>query len=859
MEEEKLLMKKEKEFHKKIALISSKGLQYDYTGRNMMIESIFKTVAEYINFDSAFLFVSSDEGVVFKKQYDWFLSPEYSEFYDVDMFYTFQYIYLQKELKRNEYICLETRDEIEMLESDEKNFFMNKNVKSTIIIPIRNKGDITGFLKFDRFKKYQCDPETINTLKYVVEILNNLITSSSIIEEFAKISHEQAVLLNNCYIQIWYLKNITVFGLVNEAFASFFGKRKEELNNKNLYDVFDKQTADFLASNNWDVFQKKTEITKELWFKNFVGESRLLSITWTPKIGEDGSTEYAICSATDITEIRQVADSLKMAKESAEESARMKCQFLANMSHEIRTPLNSIIGMTELLIDSKLPQKQKELLDTMNNAGKMLLGIINNVLDMAKIETGKIKFNKIEFDLCDVVEKTSGILYGKAREKKVRIHTFVSEDVPMLIGEPERVEQILLNLVGNSIKFTQKGEISIFADIKNKSDEKITIEFRVEDTGIGIPEDLKERIFEPFEQADGSSSRKYGGSGLGLAITKHLIELMNGSISFESKEGKGTTFWFTAQFDYVTGNDTQNQLLDFKKRNILIIDRSKNEINVLKDYLNPYSLNCHYYKSLSNIKRRNDKIKIQYDLIFFSAPKKGLLKYQIQGDLIKKEILTTKRTPIVLITDEDMDSKEKKEARKGGFSTVLKRPLKKDDILRCVNKKHSSKERKSTKEKFDENSCASCKYTVENEEIISCSDRYIMVVEDVLANRKLAELQINKLGYKVNAVEGGYEAIEEFEKNHAKYFLIFMDCQMPLIDGFDTTKRIKEIAESKEIFIPVVAMTANAMEGDDQKCKESGMDDYLSKPITINSLRQMIEKWTCKKEVLGDGKYRTLY
>ncbi|MCX7922671.1 MAG: ATP-binding protein [Clostridia bacterium] len=488
-----------------------------------------------------------------------------------------------------------------------------------------------------------------------------------------------------------------IFVEVNKAFEELTGLEKENIVGRRISSVILDTSGgvDWLETccqavlnNENAVFEYYSEVSKQ-WFS---------VSAYAPEKG------YFITLFHDITRRKRVEEELHNAKEAAEAANRSKSEFLANMSHEIRTPMNAIIGMTELLMDTSLDKTQQQLAATVWDSGNLLLNIINDILDFSKAEAGRLTLNCFDFDLSKVVEGVAELMAVKVREKKISLTTFIQHEIPLLRGDGDRLRQVLLNLASNAIKFTTEGEVAICVSLKKQEGNYITILFEVKDTGIGISDVVQRRLFQPFVQADGSTTRKYGGTGLGLSISKQIVELMKGEIGVESSEGKGSTFWFTVQFEA-----------------------------------------AELRKSESNF------------------------------------------TP---------------EARS------LKAPV--------IDKSKPT---------------------------IDSIDKVILLAEDNPVNRELVAMQLGKLGVKVEMVTNGKEAFEAVLRNNS-YAMVLMDCQMPQMDGFEATCLIRKREIEIGRYIPIIAMTANAMKGDRDKCLAAGMDDYISKPVRLNILREVIQRWS---------------
>lgn len=633
----------------------------------------------------------------------------------------------------------------------------------------------------------------------------------------------------------------------NENFLKTMGYSLEALvgrHHKMFVDPTDRKRFDYEAF--WEKLNNGKYVTTESRRLGKDGKEVWLQASYNPILDVNGKPCKIVKYAVDVTN-RVLADQalaaakidLLKAKNSAELASQAKSEFLANMSHELRTPLNGVIGMAELLSGTKLSTKQLEFVDACRNSGESLLKLINDILDFSKIEAGKLELDIHDFDLEKLIMDTVGTMVWRTSEKNLELPCYVDPESRLVLkGDSHRLRQILVNLVGNAIKFTNFGEVIISTKTIARQDDQITIRFSVTDTGIGIPEDKLNRLFESFSQVDASTTRNYGGTGLGLVISQSLVELMGGQIRINSELGVGSTFWFEILFPIVTEASAalnDNNLLA-GKRSLIAEDNLVNQ-KFLEKYLTEWGLDTVTVASVDEALAAFESAKennTPFDFIltdFIMPQRNGLdLAQELKEEPVK----------IILLSGSTCIELSPSELREYSIDATISKPIQRNKLYRLICELFTDHIDKKLP-------IIALKNQPVSEEFKPPS-KHILIAEDNNINQIYVTELMKQLGHSCDVANNGHEAIQLVRQK--QYDLVLMDCQMPILDGLDATQRIRQF-ESEGIlkgYLPIVALTANAIKGDRERCLKAGMDEYLSKPVQKNQIIIVLERLLSQKQ-----------
>ncbi|HEY0158418.1 MAG TPA: response regulator [Thermoanaerobaculia bacterium] len=625
------------------------------------------------------------------------------------------------------------------------------------------------------------------------------------------------------------------FTYVNPAATRITGYEEDELLGRHYLDLIDPDYRDAAAHFYRHQFTTREPSTyfefpmiAKSGMRIWMGQNVLTILDGDRVIGYEAI-------ARDITQRKGIEDELARTRDAALQSARAKSEFLANVSHEIRTPLNGVLGMTGLMLGTPLTPEQREYADMIRSSGESLLAIVNDVLDLSRVESGKLSIETTDFHLDDLVESVIEQFSARAAAKRLKFKTNTPDDVcRALRGDSHRIRQVLLNLVGNAIKFTDRGEVVLTVMQPRRDADRVTLRFLVTDTGIGIPAAAQQRIFTPFTQADGSTTRKYGGSGLGLAVSKQLVEAMGGEMGVISVEREGSTFWFELPLQ-LQPEDTSMPVRqwDLAKYRALLVDANEVHRAGVTRHLSathiPFDEAHTAFDALAAAYQR------RYDVIVFDMQLPDDDGLGFARSIRRDPALAS--TKLLLLTAFGRRRQDVVAFQQAGVDAFLLKPIRKTQLCDAVTRLLRGE---------SEPAMAQPRPDARQE----TSRARILIVEDNSVNQLVALGQIQRLGHEGVVASGGVEAIEMIREE--RFDLVLMDCQMPGIDGYEASRRIRQMG-GRAAQTPIVAMTAHALPGEREKCLAAGMNDYLAKPVSLEQLGAIIRLWASKSSAAQDA------
>lgn len=619
----------------------------------------------------------------------------------------------------------------------------------------------------------------------------------------------------------------------NQAFARHVSRPIDQIIGRTSLEIHGPERGLAVLKRDREILQTLTPVSWEHEKTYSDGRTVVLESVLSPMLDDQGTRRGVVGVARDVTHRKLAQDEIRSARDAAEQATRMKSDFLANMSHEIRTPMNAIIGLSHLVLKTELTARQRDYLSKVQTAGQHLLGVINDILDFSKVEAGKLDLESCEFELEKLLDNTCSLISEKSHAKGLELVFEVAPDVPPnLLGDSLRLGQILINYANNAVKFTEKGEIAISVRASERTDTDVLLHFRVRDTGIGLTGEQIARLFQSFNQADASTTRAYGGTGLGLAISKKLAELMDGDVGVDSEFGRGSTFWFSARLGI--GAPARRELVpkpDLRGRRALVVDDNEYARVVMRDMLEGMTFMTREAASgqaAVDEVRRAAASGQPYDVVYLDWRMPGMDGMETARQI---RALGLAVTPMFLMVTAHGREEVRKEAETSGIQNVLVKPVTASilfdttmDVL-GVQREHPEQDELLP--------------DMVDARLAALSGAHILLVEDNDINQEVGRALLEEAGFVVDIAENGEIALHMVAAT--SYDLVLMDMQMPVMDGITATRELRKIERLTNL--PIVAMTANAMEQDRRKCMDAGMNDFLVKPIDPPEMWAMLLRW----------------
>ncbi len=721
---------------------------------------------------------------------------------------------------RAEYIACDTLDD----EGDAAAALREAGVLSFLAAPLHVGGEFWGFLAFDEVvAPREWNESDIQLVRLISSVISGVIARNVTEGELERMSS----IVNSSPQFIAYINLEGGYDYINQGALDMLGYTEQEMRAGGLAAMFDEASMDMIRQSVLPAVLQKSKHVFELPIRRKDGGIRIMNIS----AFKTGFREVGIgVIASDITEKRELEAQLIAAKDLAEQSSSAKSEFLSRMSHEMRTPMNAIIGMTSIAKGSPDLEKKEYCLDKIDDASKHLLGVINDILDMSKIEANKFELSVAEFNVEKMLMRVINVINFRVEEKKQTFTLHMDSAVPhFLVSDEQRLAQVITNLLSNAVKFTpERGAISLTVAKEREEGGVCTLRFEVSDTGIGISPEQQSKLFRSFEQADGSISRKFGGTGLGLAISKRIIEMMDGAVWIESEEGRGSTFLFTIQARRGTRTRKSlcNPMIPWEKLRVLAVDDAPEVREYFEEVARSMGFICETAESgFAACERLDRDDEPPFQIIFVDWKMPGM-----DGIELTRRIKAKFGEHIVVIMISATEWHEIEPSAKGaGVDRFVPKPLFASLIVDCIN------------ESLGVGACGAPEEISGEQPLTGCFAGYrVLLAEDVDINREIAQALLEDTGLVLEEAENGLEAVRKFQANPARYDLILMDIHMPEVDGYEATRRIRDSDIPEARLVPIVAMTANVFREDIERCLAAGMNDHIGKPINLDELLEKL-------------------
>ncbi|WP_172222843.1 response regulator [Caenimonas soli] len=664
------------------------------------------------------------------------------------------------------------------------------------------------------------------------DAVKDLLVTVLDVTEKVRLEHTLASLINSISDLIFYKDREGRYLGCNAAYAALVGKPVHEIRGKTCRDLFPQEVAMVMEEHDRISLRELREQASEHWASYPDGTRVMFHTVVSPLSNSHDGPQGLLGISRDITQRKKIEEEIRRAKAFAEEATRMKSDFLANMSHEIRTPMNAIIGLSHLALKTELSVRQRDYIQKVQSSGQHLLGIVNDILDFSKVEAGKIDLESVDFDLEKLLDGTTSVIGEKCHAKGLELVLDVASGVPsQLIGDPLRVRQVLLNYAGNAVKFTERGEVVVSVRVAERTESDVLLRFCVRDSGIGLTSEQMGRLFQSFSQADTSTSRKFGGTGLGLAISKKLAELMGGEVGVTSDFGQGSSFWFTARFRMAQG-PKRKLALDpgLQGLRALVVDDNAHARAVALDMLRGMAFTAAEAdcgaRAIEEV-RRAAAAGEPYDIVYLDWRMPGMDGIETARRI--RSIGLHAPPMLLMVTAQDRDE-VMRDARLVGIEKVLVKPVTPSTLFDMTISMFGAW--RGVEASVGPGSAV-------DKRLAPIRGRRILLVEDNDINQLVAGELLRDAGLVVEVADNGEAALALLEK--VRYDLVFMDMQMPVMDGVTATRMIR--SDKRLELLPVIAMTANAMEQDRRKCLDAGMDDFLAKPLDPDELWTILLRW----------------